>query len=52
MVAFAIPIKANGRNIVAAIWAVGLTRQVPEETIAGLTEFLKGISKEICYRLQ
>jgi IclR family KDG regulon transcriptional repressor len=52
MVAFAIPIKANGRDLQAAIWAVGLTRQVPKASIPALTEFLKGISEEIDYRLQ
>ena len=32
-VAFAIPIKANSRDLQAAIWAVGLTRQVPHSSI-------------------
>jgi IclR family KDG regulon transcriptional repressor len=52
MVAFAVPIKANGRDLQAAIWAVGLTRQVPEASIPELTELLKGVSQEINYRLQ
>ncbi len=52
MVAFAIPIRANGKDLQAAIWAVGLTRQVPEASIPGLKDLLKGISKEINYRLQ
>jgi DNA-binding IclR family transcriptional regulator len=52
MVALAIPIKVNGKDLQAAIWAVGLTHQVPEVTISELTEFLKGISKEINYRFQ
>jgi len=51
MVAFAIPIKANGKDLQAAIWAVGLTRQVPEASIPKLTRLLKGISEEIGYRL-
>jgi IclR family KDG regulon transcriptional repressor len=51
MVAYAIPIKSNGRDLQAAIWAVGLTRQLPEASIPELTEFLKGISVEINYRL-
>jgi IclR family KDG regulon transcriptional repressor len=51
MVAFAVPIKGNGRDLQAAIWAVGLTRQVPEASIPELTELLKGISREINYRL-
>jgi DNA-binding IclR family transcriptional regulator len=40
MVAFAIPIKANSRDLQAAIWAVGLTRQVPNSSIQELTELL------------
>ncbi len=52
MVAFAIPIKVNGRDLQAAIWAVGLTRQVPEASIQELTALLKGISEEVNYRFQ
>jgi len=52
MVAFAIPVKAYGRDVQAAIWAVGLTRQIPDESIAELTEFLQGISAELNHRLQ
>jgi len=51
MVAFAIPIKANSRDLQPAIWAVGLTRQVPNSSIPELTQLLKGISEEINYRL-
>jgi IclR family transcriptional regulator, KDG regulon repressor len=51
MVAFAIPIKATGRDLQAAIWAVGLTRQVPEASMPELTGLLRGISEEINYRL-
>jgi len=51
MVAFAIPIKANGKDLQAAIWAAGLTRQVPEACILELTQLLKGVSEEIDYRL-
>jgi len=52
MVAFAIPVKASNRDLQAAIWAVGLTHQVPEPSILELTEFLKGVSQEINCRLQ
>jgi DNA-binding IclR family transcriptional regulator len=52
MVAFAIPVKANRKDLQAAIWAVGLTRQVPESAVSELTELLKGISREINCRLQ
>ena len=51
MVAFAIPINPNSRDLQAAIWAVGLTRQVPGSSIPELTALLKGISEEINYRL-
>ena len=51
MVAFAIPVNANRKDLQAAIWAVGLARQVPESLISELTDFLKGISREISYRL-
>ena len=51
MVAFAIPIKASGKGLQAAVWAVGLTRQVPDSSIPELTLLLKGISEEINDRL-
>ncbi len=51
MVAFAIPIKAYGRDVQAAIWSVGLTRQVSDSSIPQLIDLLKGISEEINYRL-
>jgi IclR family KDG regulon transcriptional repressor len=49
MVAFAVPIKAG--NVQAAIWAVGLARQVPDASIPEVTGLLKGISEEINHRL-
>jgi DNA-binding IclR family transcriptional regulator len=52
MVAFAIPINASGRNVQAAIWAVGLAAQVPDTSIQELTLFLKGIAEQINYRVQ
>ena len=51
MVAFGIPIRVYGRDVQAAIWAVGLTRQVPDSSIPQLIDLLKGISEEINYRL-
>jgi IclR family KDG regulon transcriptional repressor len=51
MVAFAIPVKANVRDLQAAIWAVGLTRQVSNSSIPEVTGLLKGISEEINHRL-
>lgn len=52
MVAFGIPVKAYGRGVQAAIWAVGLTRQVPNSSTPELIELLKSISEQINYRLQ
>jgi len=52
MVAFAIPVQAKGRDLQAAIWAVGLTRQVSEASMPELIGLLKEISEEINYRLQ
>ena len=43
-------IKANSRDLQAAIWAIGLTRHVPNSSIQELTELLKGICEEINYR--
>jgi len=51
MVAFATPIKVYGRNVQAAIWAVGLTCQVPDSFIPELTALLKGMSEDINCRL-
>jgi DNA-binding IclR family transcriptional regulator len=51
MVAFAVPLKTNGRGLQAAIWAVGLTRQVPESKIPTVVAFLKQIALEINCRL-
>ena len=47
MASFAIPIKVRGKDLQAAIWAVGLTRQVPESSIPEITHLLKGIAAEI-----
>lgn len=52
MVAFGIPIRANGRGVQAAIWAVGLTSQVSSAFIPEITGLLKVIREEIDYRLQ
>jgi len=47
MVSFAIPVKIGGKGLQAAIWAVGLTRQVPEASIPEITVLLKGMAAEI-----
>jgi IclR family KDG regulon transcriptional repressor len=53
MVGFGIPIKAYGKGVQAAIWAVGLSRQVSNGfSITEITELLKGIREEIDYRIR
>lgn len=53
MVAFGIPVKAYGRNVQAAIWAVGLSRQVSNgSSVSEITGLLRGIREEIDYRIQ
>jgi DNA-binding IclR family transcriptional regulator len=52
MVAVAVPVQASNKHVQAAIWTVGLTRQVPDSLFPELTELLKGISLEINCRLQ
>jgi DNA-binding IclR family transcriptional regulator len=52
MVAFAVPLKAKGRDVQAAIWAVGLTRHVPDSSIPEITALLKGTCEEINHRIQ
>lgn len=52
MVAFAVPVKVYSRDVQAAIWAVGLTRHVPDSSVPELTALLKEVSEEINYRLQ
>ena len=51
MVAFGIPVKANGKDLQAAIWAVGLKHQMSDSSIPELTALLKGMSEEINCRL-
>ena len=52
MVALAIPVRTNSRNFQMAIWAVGLTHQVPDSSILEWAELLKSISQDLNYRLQ
>jgi IclR family KDG regulon transcriptional repressor len=52
MVAFGVPIRANGKGVQAAIWAVGLTSQVSNISISEITEMLQRIREELDYRLQ
>jgi DNA-binding IclR family transcriptional regulator len=50
-VGFAVPLKAYGENVQAAIWAAGLKSQVDESSLPMLKELLVGISEEINRRL-
>lgn len=47
MVSFAIPVKVKGGGLQAAIWAVGLTHQVPESSFPEISSLLKGIASEL-----
>ena len=47
IVAFAVPLNANRKDLQAAIWAVGLKRQVPEKVLPRFSRILKGIAEEI-----
>jgi IclR family KDG regulon transcriptional repressor len=51
LVAVGVPIETNGRNIQAAIWAVGLTQQTIRESVPDLKGYLKNIAMEINARL-
>lgn len=51
MMAAAVPIKAPGRRIQAAIWAVGLTHQISGETLPKLNGVLTRVAEEINQRL-
>ncbi|UCE54579.1 MAG: IclR family transcriptional regulator [Desulfobacterales bacterium] len=44
---FAVPLNINRANTQAAIWAVGLKRQITDETIPRYSAYLKKIAKDI-----
>jgi DNA-binding IclR family transcriptional regulator len=52
LVAIAIPIRTYSENIQAAIWAVGLKRQLSEEKLLPIKHYLSGIEKEMNQRFQ
>lgn len=52
LVAIAIPIRTYSDNIQAAIWAVGLKRQLTEEKMVPVRNYLSGIENEINQRFQ
>ena len=48
---FAVPLNINRSNTQAAIWAVGLRRQINAENIPSYSKYLKQIVGEIEIRL-
>ncbi len=52
LVAIAIPIRTYSENIQAAIWAVGLKRQLTAEKLLRTRRYLSGIEKEINQHFQ
>jgi IclR family KDG regulon transcriptional repressor len=50
LVAVAIPIKTYSENIQAALWAVGLKRQLSGEKLLHVKQYLSGIEREINQR--
>ena len=52
LIAIGIPIKTYSENIQAAIWAVGLKRQLTEDKLLQTKNYLCGIEKEINRRFQ
>lgn len=51
IIAFALPLRTRKQDLQAAIWAVGLRRQVAEEVVPGFSQILKEIVEEINVRL-
>lgn len=45
--AVGVPIRTNRRQIQAAIWVVGLRRQLSEDALLNVSNLLKGIAREI-----
>jgi len=52
LVAIGIPIRTYSEHIQAAIWAVGLKRQLSEEKLSHIKHYLSGIEKEMNQRFQ
>ena len=50
IVALAVPIATHGRNLQAAVWAVGLRRQVTKKKLAAFTRYLKTVADQISQR--
>ncbi|MGD9368391.1 MAG: IclR family transcriptional regulator C-terminal domain-containing protein, partial [Desulfobacteraceae bacterium] len=52
LIAVGIPIRTYSENIQAAIWAVGLKRQLTGEKLLNVKHYLSGIEKEINQRFE
>ena len=50
LVAVGIPVRTHSENIQAAIWAVGLKRQLTEEKLGPIKQYLSGIEKKMNQR--
>jgi len=51
VVAFSAALKTNRPDLQAALWTVGLKHQVPRDSIATISNFLKKIAEDINHRL-
>ncbi len=47
IVAFSVPLKTNRKDLQAAIWAVGLKKQVSTEAVPEIAVYLKNVAAEI-----
>jgi DNA-binding IclR family transcriptional regulator len=52
LIAIAIPVQTYGNSIQAAIWVVGLKRQMPENLMLQHAQYLKKIGEKITIRYQ
>ncbi len=52
IIAFAVPIKSHRDNLQAAVWAVGLKEQVPENKQKEIIQFIKKTADEISSRFR
>ena len=50
VVAFSVPLKANSPDLQAALWVVGLKKQVRKDNISQLSNFLKIIAEDVNLR--
>ncbi len=50
IVAYAVPLKTRRDNLQAAVWAVGLKRQLTEQQLPTVTRYLKQVGEQINHR--